>query len=75
MALDFSRNLTYNLGVKSLESAIKIEFISLSAEELCIKPVGSIDTITAVDCGTSINDRIDDIKKLLIDFAHALQIL
>ena len=49
---------------------MNIEFISLSDTELCVKPTGRIDTITAVEFGTTVDEKTDDIKKLTLDFSN-----
>ena len=49
---------------------MNIEFVSCNKTKLCVKPVGRIDTTTAVEFGTSVTDKLDDIKELLIDFSE-----
>ena len=43
---------------------------NLNDIKLYVKPVGRIDVNTAADFGISVNDSLDDIKELIIDFAE-----
>ena len=45
-----------------------------TADKLYVKPVGRIDVNTAVEFGQEVNDALDDIKELIIDFESMVYI-
>lgn len=46
----------------------------LNSDDLYIKPVGRIDVNTATDFGCEVNDELDDIKNLVLDFEEVVYI-
>lgn len=55
---------------------ISVKKDSTNDTRYCIKPIGKIDTTTAIDFGTTVNDAIDDngIQDLVLDFSEVLYI-
>lgn len=47
---------------------------SIDGNSIYVKPSGRIDVNTAAEFGTTINDAIDDIKDLVIDFSEIVYI-
>lgn len=46
----------------------------LNSDDLYIKPIGRIDVNTATDFGCEVNDELDDVKNLILDFAEVVYI-